>query len=70
MLFLPAEEGEKSNEGTVIMLYLLGTFAAALVSVLDGFVFPLEIDLAKTDESLSPPDGIGLVLKQLLLKLV
>lgn len=40
------KKGEKSNMKTVIMLYLLGTFAAALVAVLVGFVFPLEIDLA------------------------
>lgn len=55
---------------TVIMLYLLGTFAAALVAVLVGFVFPLEIDLADAKQSLSPPDGIGQVLSNLLLKLV
>ena len=64
------KKGEKSNMKTVIMLYLLGTFAAALVSVLVGFVFPLEIDLADAKQSLSPPDGIGQVLSNLLLKLV
>ena len=61
---------EKSNMKTVILLYLLGTFAAALVSVLVSFVFPLEIDLADAKQSLSPPDGIGQVLSNLLLKLV
>lgn len=64
------KKGEKSNMKTVIMLYLLGTFAAALVAVLVGFVFPLEIDLADAKQSLSPPDGIGQVLSNLLLKLV
>ena len=64
------KKGEKSNMTTVIMLYLLGTFAAALVAVLVGFVFPLEIDLADAKQSLSPPDGIGQVLSNLLLKLV
>lgn len=64
------KKGEKSNMKTVIMLYLLGTFAAALVSVLVSFVFPLEIDLADAKQSLSPPDGIGQVLSNLLLKLV
>jgi serine/threonine transporter sstT len=64
------KKGEKSNMKTVIMLYLLGTFAAALVAVLIGFVFPLEIDLADAKQSLSPPDGIGQVLSNLLLKLV
>ena len=64
------KKGEKSNMKTVIILYLLGTFAAALVAVLVGFVFPLEIDLADAKQSLSPPDGIGQVLSNLLLKLV
>ena len=64
------KKGEKSNMKTVIMLYLLGTFAAALVAVLVGFVFPLEIDLADAKQSLSPPDGIGQVLSNLWLKLV
>lgn len=64
------KKGEKSNMKTVIMLYLLGTFAAALVAVLIGFVFPLEIDLVDAKQSLSPPDGIGQVLSNLLLKLV
>lgn len=64
------KKGEKSNMKKVILLYLLGTFAAALVSVLVSFVFPLEIDLADAKQSLSPPDGIGQVLSNLLLKLV
>ena len=64
------KKGEKSNMKKVILLYLLGTFAAALVAVLIGFVFPLEIDLADAKQSLSPPDGIGQVLSNLLLKLV
>ena len=64
------KKGGKSNMKKVILLYLLGTFAAALVSVLVSFVFPLEIDLADAKQSLSPPDGIGQVLSNLLLKLV
>lgn len=64
------KKGEKSNIKKVILLYLLGTFAAALVSVLVSFVFPLEIDLADAKQTLSPPDGIGQVLSNLLLKLV
>ena len=64
------KKGEKSNMKKVILLYLFGTFAAALVSVLVSFVFPLEIDLADPKQSLSPPDGIGQVLSNLLLKLV
>ena len=64
------KKGEKSNMKTVILLYLLGTFAAALAAVLVSFVFPLEIDLADAKQTLSPPDGIGQVLSNLLLKLV
>lgn len=33
---------------TVILLYLLGTFAAALVAVLVNFFFPISIELASS----------------------
>lgn len=55
---------------TVILLYLLGTFAAALVAVLVNFFFPISIELASSSQKVSPPDGIGQVLSNLLLQLV
>ncbi len=52
------------------MLYLLGTFAAALVAVLVNSFFPISIELASSSQKVSPPDGIGQVLSNLLLQLV
>ena len=64
-------KGKTTNIKTVILLYLLGTFAAALVAVFMSFLFPIQISLttATTTEVISP-DGIGQVLSNLLLKLV
>ena len=42
------QKGQKSNMKTVILLYLLGTFAAALVAVLVNFFFPISIELASS----------------------
>ena len=55
---------------TVIVLYLLGTFAAAIVAVLACFIFPISIDLTEAKQTIASPDGIGQVLSNLLLKLV
>lgn len=61
---------QQSNMRTVIVLYLLGTFAAAIVAVLASFIFPISIDLTETKQTIASPDGIGQVLSNLLLKLV
>lgn len=44
------QKGQKSNMKTVILLYLLGTFAAALVAVLVNFFFPISIELASSSQ--------------------
>ena len=54
----------------VIFLYLLGTFAAALVAVLASFLFPVQMVLSSASTEVTPPDGIGQVLSNLLLKIV
>lgn len=54
----------------VIFLYLLGTFAAALVAVLASFLFPIQMVLSSASTEVTPPDGIGQVLSNLLLKIV
>ena len=64
------QKGQDSNMRTVISLYLLGTFAAALVAVMVSFLFPVQIVLSSTSTEVSPPDGIGQVLSNLLLKVV
>ncbi|KJU93395.1 serine/threonine transporter SstT [Streptococcus infantis] len=64
------QKGQDSNMRTVIFLYLLGTFAAALVAVMTSFLFPVQIVLSSASTEVSPPDGIGQVLSNLLLKVV
>ena len=64
------QKGQDSNMKTVIFLYLVGTFAAALVAVLASFIVPVEITLNSANTEIAPPDGIGQVLSNLLLKLV
>ena len=54
----------------VIFLYLLGTFAAALIAVLASFLFPVQMVLSSASTEVTPADGIGQVLSNLLLKIV
>ena len=64
------QKGQDTNMKTVIFLYLLGTFAAALIAVLASFLFPVQITLSSASTEIAPPDGIGPVLSNLLLNLV
>ncbi len=66
------EDGKKSNMGSVVALYLIGTFAAGLVAVVASFIFPVTVNLgaAAAAEGASAPGGIGEVLKTLLLNVV
>ena len=65
---------QKGNEAfikPIIILYLIGTFAAAVVAVVASMVFPIHIVLAGAGEvSNAPPSGIVEVLKSLLMSLV
>lgn len=64
-------EGQKSNMGNVIVLYLLGTFLAGLVSVVASFMFPVELTLAAAEAAdMAAPGGIGEVMSNLLLSIV
>ena len=64
------QKSQDSNMKKVIFLYLLGTFAAALVAVLASFLFPVQMVLSSASTEVTPPDGIGQVLSNLLLKIV
>lgn len=64
------KRGQQTAIRPILYLYLAGTFAAALVAVLASYLFPLTIQLKGTVDSLSPPGGIGEVLKTLLLSVV
>lgn len=65
---------QKGNEAFVkpiIVLYIIGTFSAALVAVLASMAFPTTLVLANAgDVSTNPPSGIVEVMKTLLMNLV
>lgn len=63
--------GQKTSIKSVLLLYLLGTFLAALIAVASSFLFPSTITL-KTDNTteLLPPSGILEVIRDVLFKIV
>ena len=64
-------EGQQSNMKTVIVLYLFGTFAAALTAVVSHYIFPISLKLgAAAATKATAPQGVGEVFKDLLLKMV
>ncbi|MBP3485748.1 MAG: serine/threonine transporter SstT, partial [Oscillospiraceae bacterium] len=63
-------KGGKSNMSTVVVLYLVGTFLAALTAVVASFAFPSTLLLESGAEGMSAPSGIGEVLKNLLMNAV
>lgn len=64
-------EGQQSNMKIVIVLYLFGTFAAALTAVISHYIFPISLKLgAAAATKATAPQGVGEVFKDLLLKMV
>ena len=65
------QQGQKTHIRTILLLYVAGTVAAALVGVLASYLFPSTLLLkAPTDAGLSAPGGIGEVLRTLLMQVV
>jgi len=65
------EVGSTANMKPIIMLYLIGTFSAALVAVSASFLFPVDLVLIDaTNISLTPPDSVIAVLKGVLFNMV
>ena len=64
------KEGQKTNMKSIIFLYLLGTFLAGVVAVIGSFLFPVTLKLAASAEGVTPPGGVGEVLKTLLMNIV
>ncbi|MBU2979587.1 serine/threonine transporter SstT [Alteromonas sp. C1M14] len=64
----------KKNQQThikpVLVLYLAGTFLAAISAVLFSFAFPSTLSLVTSDVSQSAPEGVGEVLHTLLFNMV
>ena len=64
------KEGHETNMKSIVILYLFGTFAAALVGVIASFAFPITLTLTDTVSEITAPEGIASVLQTLILKLV
>jgi serine/threonine transporter len=64
------KKNAKTNMRPIVVLYLFGTFCAALTAVLMSFVFPTTLVLVTGAEGATPPEGIGEVINTLLFKLV
>ena len=55
---------------TVIVLYMMSTFLAAVVAVIGSFAFPVTLKLTEAVSDATPPSGIGEVLRALLTNMV
>ena len=60
------QKGGSTNMGSVIVLYLVGTFLAALCAVVASFLFPSTLLLPEAEAGTAAPGGIGEVLSSLL----
>ncbi len=65
-----AKTGKSSSVKLVVALYLSGTFAASVVSVIVSFIFPISVTLTDAVTDNAPPEGITEVLKDLIMKIV
>ena len=64
------KEGHETNMKSIVILYLFGTFAAALVGVIASFAFPITLTLTDSISEIKAPEGIASVLQTLILKIV
>ncbi|BAJ01520.1 serine/threonine transporter SstT [Shewanella violacea] len=64
------KKNAKTNMKPIVVLYLLGTFTAALTAVFMSFAFPTTLVLAAGVQGATPPEGIGEVIHTLLFKVV
>ncbi|MEG0860716.1 MAG: serine/threonine transporter SstT [Pseudomonas sp.] len=64
------KHGTETHIRPILVLYLFGTFAAAVVAVVASMAFPSNLALSTSDVALSAPGGISEVLQSLLLSVV
>ncbi|HKN05131.1 MAG TPA: serine/threonine transporter SstT [Buttiauxella sp.] len=64
------KHGQKTSIRPILVLYLLGTFTAALTAVVISFLFPSTLHLVTGATDITPPSGIVEVLRDLLLSMV
>lgn len=63
--------GNETHIKPILLLYLIGTFSAAVVAVVASLLWPTELVLvANTADDLAPPSEITAVLKNLLMSIV
>ncbi|NND83423.1 MAG: serine/threonine transporter SstT [Gammaproteobacteria bacterium] len=62
--------GHNPHMRPILVLYLVGTLAAALTAVVLSFLFPLTLVLQTNNASITPPEGIAEVLNTLVFKIV
>ncbi|NHB96274.1 serine/threonine transporter SstT [Photorhabdus stackebrandtii] len=64
------KEGQKTNIRPILVLYILGTFSAALVAVVGSSMFPSQLVLVVNNAQMSPPENIMEVMKGILINVV
>ena len=64
------EHGQPTHIRPILLLYVIGTLAAALVAVLASFAFPTSLVLNAPPAVGAPPGGITVVIKNLLLSAI
>ncbi|WYP28368.1 serine/threonine transporter SstT [Alkalihalobacillus sp. FSL W8-0930] len=64
------QKNKKTNMKSIIVLYLVGTFSAAVIAVIASFMFPVRLDLVDSPEGFVAPEGIVDVLQTILLSIV
>ena len=64
------KQGQPTHIRGVLILYITGTLAAAIVAVAASFLMPTELTLDLTGVTGNPPSGIGEILTNLLLSAV
>ncbi|NHW01330.1 serine/threonine transporter SstT [Stutzerimonas degradans] len=64
------QHGQPTHIRPIIMLYAIGTLAAALVGVTASFLFPTELVLVRQAADVVPPAGVSAVLRTLLFNVV
>ncbi|WP_150538778.1 serine/threonine transporter SstT [Actinobacillus vicugnae] len=64
------EVGSDSKLKPILIMYVLGTFVAALTAVVFSFLFPTTLELVSNPDNLNPPQGIGEIIKTVVFNLV
>ncbi|AUI65500.1 MULTISPECIES: serine/threonine transporter SstT [Glaesserella] len=64
------EVGSDGRLKPILVMYVLGTFIAAVTAVILSYMFPTTLELVTSPDGLAPPQGVGEVLKTVIFNLV